>query len=112
MNFFTKNLTKSNKEIKQSRATRIAEQAKMAQEDLVRTMTKQMFDLDAQLDDLEDLSPDSMLSLNVTSGDFNAEEWTKKIQEVNIQKLNLGMEITIAKQTFNKYFSDEPKETK
>lgn len=107
MNKFAQNLTKNNKQIKESRAKRVAEQAKMAQEDVVRTLRTETMDLEAKLEDLEDLSPDSTMSLNPVKGEFDAKEWVNKIQSIKIELANKTIEYKIAKETFDSYFTEE-----
>ena len=109
MNKFQANITKSNKSIKETRAKRIADQAKMAQETLVRELIMEKMGLEAKLEDLEDLSPDSAMSLNPIKGEFKAELWVKDLQNTKVLLLNKSIELNIADKTTKEYFSDEKK---
>lgn len=103
-NLFISNLTKSNTEIKETRAKRIATQAEMAQDELVRSLKTRVLDLEAKLDDLEDLSPNSTMSLNPTRGEFKAKEWVCEMHDVKVQLANAKLELEIAQKTYDKYF--------
>lgn len=104
---FLKNLTASNKSIKDSRAKLIAEDAEQACRDLVLDIEKQIRDLKRTLMNLEDLSPDSALSLKPVSGDFDAIAWAKKINETKIELKLKQIDLDIAKETLTEYFGDE-----
>lgn len=107
MNNFEKNLTASNKEIKATRAKRVSQQAELAQDDIVRNLKREELELETKLENLEDLSPSSALSLNPIEGDFNAKEWCRKVQEIKIELLNKQIEYKVAKETYDKYFKEE-----
>lgn len=105
-NYFITNLTKSNESIKASRAERIATLVKMEQEALVNNLTKDVMNLENKLDNLEDLSPDSELSLSpVGDKDFDANKWVNAIQDTEIELANKRLELDIAKKTYDKYFT-------
>lgn len=103
-NLFTSNLSKSNSEIKESRAKRIGQQAEMAQDDLVRVLKSDVLDIEAKLDDLEDLSPNTTMSLNPTKGEFKAKEWVAAIQLLSVELEEKKFELTVAEKTYAKYF--------
>ena len=103
-NLFTANLSKSNTEIKESRAKRIGQQAEMAQDTLVRSLKSEVLSIEAKLDDLEDLSPNTTMSLNPTKGEFKAEMWVTSIQELSVDLAEKKFELDIAQKTYNKYF--------
>ena len=112
-NLFVNNLTKSNTEIKATRAERIAKATEKSQRALVDKLDAEVDKLRARMEDLEDLSPDTELSLQpVRDGEFNSENWTKEMQKVQIELANKGFELTIAKKTYAKYFTEEEEEAK
>lgn len=107
-NLFVKNLTKSNNEIKATRAERIAKATEKSQRSLVDKLDAEVDKLKARMEDLEDLSPDTELSLQpVKDGEFNSENWTKEMQKVQIDLANKEFELEIAKRTYAKYFTEE-----
>ena len=105
-NYFVKNLSKLNNDIKESRAVRLAKQAEMAQDALLRKLKTTLLEKEGMLDDLEDLSPDTTVSLQVTRGDFNAVEWVNSVHNLKVDIANLTLEVEIAQTTYNKYFKE------
>jgi len=102
---FIKNLTKSHKEIKETRAKRIARQVEMAQDALIRAIESRVMDAEAKLEELEDLSPTSTTSLQISKGDFDAKTWVEEMQATQIAVAEAEIELGIAKATKEKYFS-------
>ena len=116
VNFFVSNLTKSNAKIKESRAQRIGIEAEMEQRSLLDNLKRDQMRLTVQLEDLEDLSPDSTLSLNPTKGEFDGAGWVAQMQEIKIELANKDLEVELAQATYDKYFVAKevkaPKEAK
>ena len=107
-NLFVNNLTKSNNEIKATRAERIAKAAEKSQRSLVDKLDAEVDKLKARMEDLEDLSPDTELSLQpVKDGEFNSDNWVAEMQRTQIALANKELELEIAKRTYEKYFTEE-----
>ena len=107
-NLFVKNLTKSNNEIKATRAERIAKATEKSQRSLVDKLDAEVDKLKARMEDLEDLSPDTELSLQpVKDGEFNSDNWVAEMQRTQIALANKELELEIAKRTYAKYFTEE-----
>jgi hypothetical protein len=104
-NLFEKNLTASNGEIKKARAKNLGEDAKNAQTVLIISLKDTRRDIQRQIMDLEDLSPDTAMSLNPVKGNFDAKEWVRKLHESAIELKQVNEELEIAINMFNKYFS-------
>jgi len=104
-NRFIQNLTKSHKEIKETRAKRIARQVEMAQDDLTRAIESRVMDAEAKLEELEDLGPTSTTSLQIAKGSFDAKTWVEEMQATQIAIEEAKVELGIAKNTKEKYFS-------
>lgn len=104
---FTKNLTLNNKSIKESRAQLIGEDAEAAQAELLRTLRQQHRDLQRKKDSLSDLYPDTELSLQPAKGGFDAKKWVVDLQNTNVAIANKQIEIDIAQETYEEWFSDE-----
>ena len=110
-NLFVNNLTKSNTEIKATRAERIAKATEKSQRTLVDKLDAEVDALKAHMEDLEDLSPDTELSLQpVKDGEFNSDKWCAEMQRTQIALLNKELELQIAKATYAKYFTEEEEE--
>lgn len=106
-NKFAKNLTLSNSQIKEARANIIAEDAKAAHEELLRMLKQEQRDLERRKLALSDLYPDSELSLRIAQPNFNAKTWVKDLQDIGVSLANKSVEIKIAQDTFDEWFSDD-----
>ena len=104
MGKFLTNLTASNKEIKEARAKLVNKSAEQACKDEINAREKRIRDLQSKLMDLEDLSPESTVSLKPVSGDFNAESWAKSIIETTINLKLEETELAIVKGILSEYF--------
>lgn len=107
MNKFTTMLAASHKSIKESRARLISEDTADAQEDLVRRLKKDGRDIEREIMKLEDLAPDSTLSLNPTKDSYDADEWVKQMQDAKIKQLNIKIQLKLAIETSTSWFNDD-----
>lgn len=103
-NKFTKNLTLSHKDVRGKRATFIAKNAEDAQIDLVRSLEAQSRALESKLLNLEDLQPDSSVSLRATGSDFDAATWVAEMQSTKMALALKNVEVDLAKGTLTEYF--------
>ena len=108
-NKFTRNITLSNKDIRGKRADIMSDNAKAAQQDLINALEAGKRQLTTKLMDLEDLSPDSELSLRPTKSGFDAEKWVSSLQEVKIALIENEVRLNCALGTFKEYFADGTK---
>lgn len=106
MNKFAKLLSGSSKEIRGARAVILAEDARFAQEGLLRKLEEEVRDLERQLITATDLYPESELSLMVTRKDFNPKAWVERIQSVKLALAEKTIELDVAKETFAEWFAD------
>ena len=107
---FYKTLTASNKDIKANRAAIIAEDVEMYQNQLIETLKLKTRECNRQIMNLEDLSGDSIVSLNPVKDNFKADEWVNQMQALKVELANLEIELEIAQETYTTYFSEEKKE--
>ena len=108
MNKFAKMLGSSSKEIRGARATLLSEDARFAQEELVRTLESEKRDLDRKLVAATDLYPDSELTLMVTRKDFEAKAWVSHIQKLKVALTAKNIELNLAKETYAEWFTEVP----
>jgi len=106
---FAENLKKSNKAIKEDRANRIAELVSIKQRNLVSNLEEKVINLKSKLADLEDLNPDTTMSLNPVKGNFNADAWVNDIQKVKLDLAIAEEEYAIARETQEEYFTEKKK---
>lgn len=108
MNKFRANLTASNKAIKDSRAIIIEEDAIAEQSSLIIELETKLRDLKRTKLNLEDLSPDNMMSLQPAKGDFDAKKWVRQMQELKLSILETSLELECARETMEEYFTNLP----
>ena len=106
MTKFEKILTSSNESIKEQRAKIILGKAQDAQEEILRKLKKEKREIDEKLLSLTDIYPDSALSLAAVRSDFDAEELFEEIQSLKVDGLNKEIEVQVAEETYNEWFSD------
>ena len=106
MNAFEKMLNSSASQIRGQRATLVAKTAKKAQEKLVSDLDDKLDDLENQILQVSDLAPTSELSLMVVQKDFKAIDWVTKLHKLKVEKANVEIELEIAKETSEEWFSE------
>jgi predicted nucleic acid-binding Zn-ribbon protein len=111
-NKFIKTLTASNKDIKKARAVMVSEDVLDASEELVRNIRQKKRELERRLMNLSDMNRDSELSLKVVKDNFDAKAWVKEIQEIKIELANIRVELELAEETHNEWFSEDEAEAK
>lgn len=103
-NKFAQNLSRSRRDVRGKRADFIADEAKDAQEELVKNLKKDLRVLQKEQTDLEDIWPDDVTSMNPVKKDFNADEWVRKVQANKLAISLKQIEIDAAEETYKDYF--------
>jgi hypothetical protein len=106
-NKFISTLTNSNADIKAVRAKMINEDALDASEELLRSLKQEKREMERQLMNLSDMSPESELSLMVVKPNFDAKSWIANIQRLKVELANKQVEIDLAEETHNEWFGKE-----
>jgi hypothetical protein len=106
-NKFAKNLRLNNKEIRGKRADFIVDDAKTAQEELVRKLSQEYKAFERKLINLEDLSPDTTQSLHPSKNGFDATNWVNDVQSTKVAMAMKKVEVEIAEKTLAEYFTEE-----
>lgn len=107
MNKFVTGLVQDASGIKKQRATALGKETADAQIDLIRVLEKEKRELDNELMNLTDLSPENEFDLRPTSKNFNATTWVKKLQEIKVELLNVGVQLEVALETQKEWFGDD-----
>lgn len=107
MNKFIENLKKSSTQIRTTHAIMAGEDAKDAQEDLIRKLRKQKRDLERKYENLTDISRDSEISLKVAKDQFDPMEWVKDLQQIKIDIKMITFELKIADETLAEWFVEK-----
>ena len=103
-NEFFKKLTQGNKGIVAARAAIITEDVESEQRSLIDTLKKEKRDLTRALNKLEDMGPDSELSLRVVKDNFSAASWVANYQSLQVSLKDKEEELSIAEETYNNWF--------
>lgn len=90
------------------RAAKIDINARIAQQNLINSLTNELTTKELELDNLTDFAPTSKDSLIPnTSGNWNANTWVRKVEEIKIEIHDIKMQLKFAKETFDEYFTDD-----
>ena len=114
MNKFEAMLASKPEAIQAQRAKDVAEDCKIATEEIVRANEKKVRDIKRQITQLSDLSPETTFSLQVVKPGFNAEKWAAELHDLEVELLAAEVDLRVAKKTYANWFSDvkEPKAPK
>ena len=101
-------LTQNFSEIKKSRAKLLCDSAKTTQEKLVNDKKAVVLKIERDIDELTDLAPSSVTQLKLDR--FDAEEWVAKLQDLRCQLYEAKIELDIAQNTYNEFFTESAAE--
>ena len=107
MNKFEKLISANSNSTLKRRAGIISNEAKMAQEDIVATITRALNQEELKLMSLTDFAPTETTSLqpgNFTDG--GAIEWAQELQKCKETIYNLTIKLQLAKETYKEYFEE------
>lgn len=88
------------------RATAISEQACIAQQNVVNTLKQHISNLEIQISNLTDLSPDNKDSLSPMTKDWDPVKWAKDLQAANWDLYVAKQQLKIAEDTYKEYFTE------
>lgn len=104
MSKFAKNLSSSNKEIKESRAQMLAEEVGLEVGQFVGRLKKERLSLRNKINGLTDLGPESKDSLRPIHSDFNAKNWVEELHQakldLKLKTIELEEAVAIEKEWF------------
>ena len=103
---FISSLKRNNKQIKDDRATAIAEGAQLKYRRMVEDLEMAIKDLKRDQENMLDMSPSNSLSLIVAS-DFNADEYIKKDLDLGIKIRETEIKLEIAKKRYAHLFGGQ-----
>lgn len=86
------------------RASSIAQNAEIAQQNIVNSLKQQKSTLELKISDLTDFAPDTTDSLRPGNKDWDAENWAKELQQANEQLWQVNISLEIAEKTYKEYF--------
>ena len=91
----------------QRRATQVATSAEIAQQNLVNALRQEKTNVELKIAALTDLAPDSTESLRPGSKDWDAVEWVKSLQNAKQELYQIEIQLKLAKETFDEYFTEK-----
>lgn len=105
MSKFTKTLSSSNAEIKEARATALAESTVLEVEAFIQNLKREKSQLKNKLTNLTDLAPDNTYCLRPGSKDFNPVAWMKELHETRMNIKLKDIELGEAEAIYNEWFA-------
>ena len=106
---FVKNLTMSEVGIKQARAEALASGTQIEQQDLMNSLKREVLRLENKLTKLNDLAPATTVSLR-PGENFDPKAWASDLQNTKIELLNKRIELDVATETYDEWFTEEAEE--
>ena len=100
---FIESLKRNNKQIRDDRATAIAEDAQIMYRRQVEDLEVKVKRMKRDRENMLDLSPTDAMSLKLAS-DFNSEEYVKKDIELGVNIRNTEIKLEIAKKQYDNLF--------
>ena len=88
-----------------SRAKTIEEQARVAQNSVINDLSNKKSELELQVVDLLDFSPESKDSLRPGRPGWNAKDWAEKLNVAQLELYKVNIALTIAEKTYDEYFT-------
>lgn len=104
---FYNNLTANNNGIIAKRAELIFKQGESAARKQLEALKDELSEFELREMNLEDLSPETTVSLLPAEGKFEGTEWFKQLSEIAIKKDILTRKIEIIQKLYDKYFTVE-----
>lgn len=108
---FYNNLTANNNGIIAKRAELIFKQGESAARKQLEALKDEYAELELKEMNLEDLSPETTVSLLPAEGKFEGSKWFAQLSEIAIKKDIIERKISIVEKIYSKYFETE-EETK
>lgn len=106
MNKFTMSITNGNEALA-TRGALVGNAAKLAQEDLVRTLESEINDKKLRMMQLCDISPENTQDTKPRGlAAENPKEWVKQIHALKVDLALQEAELEIAKETLTEWFTD------
>ena len=106
MNKFVTLISSNGNEALKRRADTIAQNAEVAQQNLVNNLKQRKIEIDLKIADLTDLAPDSSVSLRPGNKDWDAKKWVADLQKAKQDKYAVEIQLKLAEETYNEYFRE------
>lgn len=110
MSKFVRDLTASDKTIKETRAKALAEDTLLEVDAFISNLRRQKSKLNSKLNDLTDLAPDNTYSLRPGAKGFDAAKWVAELHQVRMELAVKVVELEEAQFIYDTYFGDDEDE--
>ena len=107
MNKFTEQISDTSNATLKRRAAAIAQGAELAQQDIINNLKKEHTELTLQKANLTDLAPETNDSLRPGDKDWKPSVWAKELQEVKQKIYFLEIQIKLAEETYEEFFTEK-----
>ena len=107
MNKFTTLISSNSSETLKRRAATIAQNAEVAQQNLLNNLKQKKIEIDLKIADLTDLAPDSTESLRPGNKDWDAKVWVAELQQAKQDKYSIEIQLKLAQETYDEYFTEK-----
>lgn len=104
MSKFQEILTSSGQDVLDKRSTIVLSRTKAAMTDKITALKRQREQLELEELNLVDLSVETRDSLRPTSKNFNPNDWTEQLLEINLALRDMDETIEVAEELYNEYF--------
>ena len=106
MSKFLTQLKQSASQVKETLAKMIAEDAKDAQDELVKSLKSEQRELERTIVKLDDIYPEQTTSTRPTKDDFDAKKWVADMQDAKVKLKLIKVKVETAEETYAEYFGE------
>jgi hypothetical protein len=106
MNKFTKLISNNGEETLVRRSNSLAQNAEIAQQNLLNSLKQKKAELELKIMDLTDLAPEDKDSLRPGGNNWNPNTWAHELQQSKQDLYFLEIQIKLAEDTFKEFFTD------
>lgn len=107
MSKFERDLTASDKSIKETRAKALAEDTLLEVDAFISNLRREKSKLNSKLNDLTDLAPDNTYSLRPGAKGFDAAKWVAELHQVRMDMALKTIQLEEAQAIYDTYFGDD-----
>jgi hypothetical protein len=110
MSKFERDLTASDKSIKETRAKALAEDTLLEVDAFISNLRREKSKLNSKLNDLTDLAPDNTYSLRPGAKGFDAAKWVAELHQVRMDMALKNIQLEEAQAIYDIYFGEDESE--
>lgn len=104
---FAAQVSRNNKSVREARANALSGFVKFEFEAKINEIKKRKFTIQAHLDKVTDLGPNSTQSLRPTEESFSASQWVTQVVQTNQALKDIDLELEVAEAAYAEWFGTE-----